>query len=118
MSKLFLDVSGFPRQCNDPDCDLQHEEDKDVVTVMHQNGKPYKRKMQPVYPKPYYQIMASKSVPTQTKKIALAQIREWHKEKSLLYNPNASYLTTLVAFSQTPQGYYFWIAINNAISKF
>ena len=99
---------------------------QEIVAVMHQNGKPYKRKMQPVYPKPYYQIMASKSVPTQNKKIALAQIREWHKEKSLLYNPNASHLynpnanrlAMLVAFSATPQGYDFWSSINNAISKF
>ncbi len=91
---------------------------QEIVAVMHQNGKPYKRKMQPVYPKPYYQIMASKSIPTIMKKNALAQIREWHKEKSPLYNPNASHLTILVAFSKTPQGYYFWAEINNAISKF
>lgn len=70
------------------------------------------------YPKPYYQIMASKSIPTIMKKNALAQIREWHKEKSPLYNPNASHLTILVAFSKTPQGYHFWSVINNAISKF
>lgn len=73
------------------------------------------------YPKPYYQIMVSKNIAQNMKKIALAEIRRLHSlypngSQLVGYTPyNAKVIVELLVWSMSPLGYWFWHIISKQL---
>ena len=67
---------------------------------------------QPVYPKVYYVIMASKKLQSSQRKQALAEIRRMHTDpvyaRRVEYNPKAMTINDLCLWTETVAGYTFW----------
>jgi len=67
---------------------------------------------QPVYPKVYYVIMASKKLQSSQRKQALAEIRRMHTDpiyaRRVNYNPEATDVNHLCIWTETVAGHTFW----------